>query len=1022
MLQIAKYYINLFGLIIQNNFAAEETKSVLDNFDESSNKDDFLKQNAEAIIAYLDNLDWNNNSTLSINEDLSIDWSNVNQLQDLLKQIWVTWDLSSWINLAEVRTILNHYISERQDIVENTRSEVEWVQTEVTRERAINIDALNKRTLKKWSRWAAVMALQDFLIKYWYLDATRSSWRTNVDGKFWTDTENALKEYQRTEVFTSGFADWILTKWWKTVRSIIEKEGITGSPRYVADRQATRQEVVEAAQESNVSIDGLINTLQNSRDFYAYLEWREDGWNRDDILSDTWSLLGWVREIVWANEASSYFDEMRAFKEKLEDPEMQDRFNEGYLALIWNDWEEDYTVRTKSLGLYAARDVLIVLFAWIPMLDVRLNFMKSIVDDTWVGMDRAYVFSEWVKSWMEKPFEEYERTEWQNIETGKDTLINLQALKWTITAYISSEYKLNPNQIDNELITVLSETDNKIRDLINAYIDNRFIPDAETLFLGWFNFFERHGFDDKADNVENLLERLQWNRYMLDIKARRDVYVFDDVATEWTQDVYFFKNNGKYYLEIEWDYKEFTSLPTWTEIEDAVNEYSKWEDEARADGWKYMSIDEDENEAITLDTPEQRLWMANSIISLFREQNEEGWWPFNEWNLTNSLSNVEYRQNFFSEVAEKSEFLRASILVMKLREPSFADSFGKLKFFNSIDDFVNAFVMPDYVRNQLLSLKAYETSIGSFVGKLLLLTRDSQVKDFFTSLDSSEALTSYRLRTMDTVQAEHQIDVWDYKYWVRMLTKEEFRTLSDQELTAKYPRNFPGTFREVHGFDKPNSYDEYVRILLTKTGPEGSEWYNVNTLHERWLIEAWILDVSSDELLEAMTSDRFRAMPIAEFNGQAVINTARNLGAQHDGYETFINLQQERWDTHVFHTTVEKSYSFTTEEGNNTTQTVIYDVYLRPECENLLIVPNSKSVEQIVNNTELNMTVSRLNTPTLPLWILWDGLLARDRGNGWVDQSWGESIDTTWNTWWTTTIPWQSWSTWWATWGFTPGG
>jgi len=46
----------------------------------------------------------------------------------------------------------------------------------------------------------------------------------------------------------------------------------------------------------------------------------------------------------------------------------------------------------------------------------------------------------------------------------------------------------------------------------------------------------------------------------------------------------------------------------------------------------------------------------------------------------------------------------------------------------------------------------------------------------------------------------------------------------------------------------------------------------------------------------------------------------------------------------MFNTTITKEIVLTNSDGKLVKRTMTYDLYLRPECDNVLIVPNSRKV------------------------------------------------------------------------------
>jgi len=743
-------------------------------------------------------------------------------------------------------------------------------------------------------------------------------------------------------------------------------------------------------------MDTTISVLENSREFYLALESREDWWKRWDIISDMWSVLGITREVSWLNNTSEYFKNIDKYSTILDKPWMSKQFNDWYDYLLW-----DNSSRNNTLMFYWFRDVLLWIFAGIPLVDVRLNFIKTL-NKSWVSMDRAYVFSSWVTSenWMQSgiSFEEYEGTIWKTIDTGKNTDRDLNALKWTITAYITSKYK--GREITRELILELRKTVKKLDKLITSYIDNRFVPDAETLLAGWFNWFESI-FDEKYDNIQSNIDVLKWWEVKLEwYKARKE-----GSSSKEYQDVFLLKNSGKFYLHIWTEYKEFIKKPTDSEIKISIKEYNKlslttyWEVAPQKErlyptysiegkkiiaeaekkwitpdlriptkensSWTRFNLDSNKNEIYI--SKDEQLKIANEVIVELKKQNKE--WVanlFGQWRLTEDLAPVEDRLDYYSALNNKnSKFLKEAIKLLesgKWISDELKQTFWILNYYNSTDDFLNAYALPKVVTDQIKWLD--NLSPEQYVLKLKEINKNKDVKKAFDAIKGwPEALKDYRLANLESRlhSPKYRVDAKKHKYWARILTREEF-AMSYKELQAEYKKRFDNktntqkfnqeftwTFEDVYKFSKPAIYEQYLDLLLTETWPDwkDADGWSTMDLHERGMIEAWVLDVTWAELKEALKA-RWEWLPIQSLydNPDIFINTARQAGYDYDTITTFLDLHNERWDEKIIHTTIDRSFSFTTKAWENITRQVKYDVYLRPECDNIYILPNSKSVQE----------------------------------------------------------------------------
>ncbi len=1053
MLKITKYYKTIFLWFIQSNIVSVEgSTTFLDDFSKSDNKTTFLKDNATDLISYLQKLDSNKEWILSLS-DKSIMHHIVShdnpKLKDLFKQIWINdTELMSWINLQEIINKLTDYKQEKTETIWITTKKVWGLHNVIN----TSIILQSKTSLKLWSEWQAVWKLQEFLIKKWFL-----KWKIDLD--FWPKTSDALKKYQKESWFKD--IDWILTvkkdrngKYFPTMQSILESEGL--SPSNISERTASSDDILNAWEKADKSIDANIDKIKKSKEFYKALEAREDWWYRGDILSDTWSVFWLLKEVFQLNKASEYFEKIKGYEKVLQNPEMIKRFNEWYEFLV-----KDSSTRNSSLLLYWFRDVLMTLFVWIPLFDVRINFVKSL-QKSGIDMRRATIFSKWAESGMKQSFEKYEKEVWPTINTWEDLDKDLNMLKGTITAYITSKYgdKIKNTEINQELINKLRKTDKKLDELITIYIDSRFIPDAETLLAWWFNWFESIS-DDKYDIIKTKINILNWWEIKLETKnkARKNTSSSEDF-----KDVFLLKNNGKFYLHIWSEYKEFDKKPNSKEIESSILEYNKlslttsWKNtkkhivgeypsysikgkkiiaEAKKKGiapdltitqkenpiWLRLDLNKNQNETYLLKW--DRLILANEIISELEKQNIE--WVANlfwQWNLTQDIVSVSDRLDYFSALNNKnSKFLKSAISILK-SEKWISNDLKKvswiINFYNGIDDFLNAYQLPKEVASKIKELNYLSLTPKEYVNKLKELNTDSNIKKAFDAISNwPNSFKEYKLKilsdSVSDVPKWSRIDAGGFKYWARMLTEQEFN-MPYQDLQAEYKNRFdnktekqkfkqefkaPKTFKSIYSFEKPTTYKEYL-TLLSKTWPnlpdevDNKYWPTVK-LWTRGIIEAWIYNVTWEQVMQAI-KDHWEAVDINDYfkNPWDFINTARQAWYERDKNITFEELAAERWDKKIIHTTIDREFSFTTISWENITRKVVYDVYMRPECENIYILPNSKSIQNTITTLKQNNAVSILNTPSIPVWLF---SLLSNWWTNWLISNW--------------TIPWI-W-TWWAT-------
>jgi len=504
MLTITKYYKTIFLWFIQSRFASwGETSNPIEDFWKAKDKKSFINDNVDEILSFLEGLDYQDDGMLSIKD--KYDSNLFNKLVKFLDFIGLNHDLMNGIQLLEIKDKLKEYKGKKDKIILDTKKNKYSLREDIE----INLELLNRtlKLTKPYMKWQDIMVLQEFLIKSGYLAEQNSKWKTNIDQRFGPSTKKALQKYQQEKVYwekNKKFADWVLTKNWGTWKAIMKTRRTTA---YNIDKRHIEVKEVETIlSKTSGSIDSFTKMLQNQKDFYKHMEAREDGWYRTDILSHEWSIYGWIREIFWQNKADKYFSNMESIKKQLD--KNKDKFNKWYDYLM-----KDSSSRNNSLALYWVRDFLLLILGWVPIIDLRLNLMKSL-KDSGVPMDKANLFIEWTKGGMEGEFKDFATTKkWENVNEWKNVFQNINALKRVIADYFLSK-GVNESDITNELIS----SDNKVKKLIKTYIKESLIPDLKNLNEWWFEWFEKM-FDDKYSIIGELLESMLWKKNIIKAKS-----------------------------------------------------------------------------------------------------------------------------------------------------------------------------------------------------------------------------------------------------------------------------------------------------------------------------------------------------------------------------------------------------------------------------------------------------------------------------------------------------------------------
>jgi len=1099
MLQIIKYYKTIFLWFIQNNFAELVSGTpFLDEFSTSKDKGTFLKDNVDKLISYLKTLDSDKGGKLSLLDDdirhYIVSHDNP-KLKELFDKIGIKdGQLMSWIDIKEIVDKLKEYKKKKESV-------------------EINLNLLNKtlRLTKPYMEGSDVMVLQEFLVREGYLDKKNSKWETNIDQKFGPATMKALKKYQETiYVKNKKNADWILTKNWRTWKEIMKTRRESA---YSPDlRQATAEEVRETIDKANISISSFIKMLRNQNDFYRHMEAREDWWYRNDILSHQWSIYGWVREVFWVNKADQYFKNMEGIKSNIE--KNKKRFNEWYDYLM-----KDSSSRNDSLLLYWLRDSLLLILGWLPIIDLRLNFMKNL-NDAWVSMTDANLFIEWTKNWMKESFKEFKDTKkWKEVNEWTNVFQNINAIKRVIADYFLSK-GVEEQDITNDLI----RADKKIQELVKTYIEKSLIPDLVNLNEWGFEWMEKAS-DDKYSVIKELIQSMSWKKVLLKQRANKRWAArwnknWEKIYSHLEKKVYLEKSWSKYYLKVDSLYKEFDHKPTEDEINTSLKDYkdrsehkqwnivdtnrlnhktgkkyTKAEAKAHNDSirsaqkwWIALSTTQQRNidnsdDRVEL-SPEEEFDISDRILEQLEKQDKE-WilWTFNVWRLTSDIGHVKSRNESIQEIDNS---LKKALIILEKKDNNLAKTFGILQFFTSVSQFLNAYAIPDDIRKKIKWLISVENNPEQFIKKLNEISKDNNAKAFFESLSLGKKREQFRLNEInERVRKRNErvkrkqvkwniptndpdytymVDAGKYKYWVRMLTRDEF-SLPFEKLQKVYEdrfnamearaekikdprkkvefkkwyrkefskdnnRDWKVTFEDVYKFSKPKTYEEYIDLLVGKTWailtPETdkihAKGFRVIDSQERWLVEQGVYDITWADLQEAFKVKSVmdkegnytgwtRARDINDLIKDPTIfdNTARQEWNAHDVLTTFEKLRDERWDIHVFQTQITKKYQMYKKDWSTFEQSVTYNIFTRPECENVYILPSTQTVSEIKQKgATFDMSKTMLTTPSFPV-LLFNKLNIFGNWTNWTKLiPWSSTQATVWNT-----VPNNPW-VWWA--------
>lgn len=235
---------------------------------------------------------------------------------------------------------------------------------------------------------------------------------------------------------------------------------------------------------------------------------------------------------------------------------------------------------------------------------------------------------------------------------------------------------------------------------------------------------------------------------------------------------------------------------------------------------------------------------------------------------------------------------------------------------------------------------------------------------------------------------------------------------------------------------KNQDWLEYVKVWKAQHGPS-IKWLNGEKVYEKlskttteknWktpslgnvyktFVENGFVSLSYSEFWKAIQWGK--QVPIDEvkqkINNNPLINTAKNKG---NWKLTTLNTLAEKWDKEVFALApIQKTYTYY-RDWKEITATVNYNLYLRSDCSNPLIVPADVKVVEKISDIKFNSHTYALVNGRLPIVIPWFVLFNKKPP---VPEEKNSKITTTpsgWEAWEVPlssmdTLPWHTWWVWW---------
>ena len=333
------------------------------------------------------------------------------------------------------------------------------------------------------------------------------------------------------------------------------------------------------------------------------------------------------------------------------------------------------------------------------------------------------------------------------------------------------------------------------------------------------------------------------------------------------------------------------------------------------------------------------LKFSEEVIKLLEKE-----WDLNDWVMNSTIN----RNNYMGEVLTQNQiFEKVSWLSEKWVE---FQNLSILLFTNKIWWINNFGLSP---KDKVLLNEAYNYIISGNENGLKELMNNTQLKTITKNLLTKNH-KKYLLSQINEHDNLEYHNVWIAKHGL---------SLDDINLTN----------------------DEAYNIAITTTPEKGSKISSLDNAYKS-LIEKWeIYWISNNDFHQSFKNKE--NIWINDITTEPIINTGRK--EHQKTLSSFQELITSRWDTFIIKwAPIEKEYTFFS-DWKKITEKVTYNIYMRPDCQNPLIVPSS-----IITVTEKNIMNFDTNTLTtvdgkFPVVIPW---FLIDR---WTKWNWHKGDSTT---------------------------
>jgi len=317
---------------------------------------------------------------------------------------------------------------------------------------------------------------------------------------------------------------------------------------------------------------------------------------------------------------------------------------------------------------------------------------------------------------------------------------------------------------------------------------------------------------------------------------------------------------------------------------------SQWDSQAVIDNLK-KAVDSND-----MDRVMELLWKELSLLHKEDEKSSK--------DIVSSLDN---KVNIFNEMYNNNKLLSKIGRLLWLWENRLAILYK----FEDLNWFIEAYWLQEFEETLSRVHSNIENNRDPYDG---LGRKKKRIKQLFNVI-WTDKLGEFKLRYLRPTKWTKYINRWLHKYWVDL--------------------------RNAH------TPDEKYNLLKNYWVEKARNWWVYNTIDTlyKWLINVqWLDNIWYSEFDNALKN--LEEIPVSELNS-VVLNTSRRWLSK----TALTNFT--RWldknDAYVNHTTIDKHFTYF-QGGKKITEDIRYHIYLRPECSNLLIVPETIEWSKVVED------------------------------------------------------------------------